>query len=127
MTALITLFAGLALVLAVIGIAGVTVYVVSQRTREFGIRMAVGARGIDLLALLLSETVWLVAIGLSVGIIAAFELTRTLHSLLYGVTSTDPVTFAGAALTLEAVALVAAYLPARRAATVDPVETLRRE
>lgn len=126
-TALITLFSGLALVLAVIGIAGVTAYTVSQRTRELGIRIAMGARAVDVLGLLLGETVVLVAIGLGVGVAAALGLTRTLRSLLYGVTSTDPVTFGGAALALGLVALVATYLPARHAVRIDPAETLRQE
>lgn len=126
-TALISLFAGLALVLAVIGIAGVTAYAVSQRTRELGIRIAMGARAIDVLGLLLSETVVLVLIGLGLGLIAAFGVTRTPQSLLYGITSTDLVTFCGAALALGLVALVATYIPARRAGRVNPVETLRNQ
>ncbi|HEX5479580.1 MAG TPA: ABC transporter permease [Dehalococcoidia bacterium] len=124
-TALITLFAALALVLAVIGIAGVTAYAVSQRTRELGIRIALGARTIDVLRLLLSETVLLVVIGLGIGSAAAFGSTRVLRSLLYGVTSTDPTTFGAAALALGLVALVATYVPARRAGRVDPVVALR--
>ena len=126
-TALITLFAGLALVLAVIGIAGVTAYSVSQRTRELGIRIAMGARAIDVLRLLLSETAVLVAIGLGLGLAAAFGVTRTLQSLLYGVTSTDLATFSGAALALGLVALLATFVPARRAGRVNPVEALRSE
>ncbi len=126
-TALITLFAGLALVLAVIGIAGVTAYAVSQRTRELGIRLAMGARTADVLRLFLSETVVLVGIGLAIGLAAAFGVTRTLRSLLYGVTSTDLVTFAGAALALGLVAVAATYVPARRAGRVDPVVALRNE
>ncbi len=126
-TALITLFAGLALVLAVIGIAGVTAYAVSQRTRELGIRIAVGASANDVLGLLLGETVVLVGIGLAIGLSAAFGVTRTLRSLLFGVTSTDLVTFGGAAVALGVVSLVATWVPARRAARVDPVEALRSE
>jgi ABC-type antimicrobial peptide transport system permease subunit len=126
-TALITLFAGLALVLAVSGIAGVTAYGVSQRTRELGIRIALGARGRDVIGLLLRETVALVGIGLAIGLAAAFGVTRTLRSLLFGVTSTDLVTFGAAALALGLVALAATYVPARRAGRVDPVGALRSE
>ena len=124
-TALITLFAALALVLAVIGIAGVTAYAVSQRTRELGIRIALGARASDVLGLLLSETAMLVVIGLGLGLAAAFASTRALQSLLYGVTSTDPMTFGAAALALGLVAFVATYVPARRVGRVDPVAALR--
>ena len=127
MAALITLFAGLALVLAVIGIAGVTAYAVAQRTRELGIRIAMGARAVDVVGLLLRESAALVGIGLVIGLGAALGVTRTLRSLLFGVTSTDPATFAGAAAALGLVALLATYLPARRAARVDPVVTLRQE
>lgn len=126
-TALITLFAVLALVLAVIGIAGVTAYAVSQRTRELSIRIALGARAIDVLRLLLGETAAVVLIGLAIGLAAAFISTRALRSFLYGVTSTDPFTFAGAALALGFVALIATYLPARRAGRVDPADALRTE
>ncbi|MGH7532810.1 MAG: FtsX-like permease family protein, partial [Gemmatimonadales bacterium] len=126
-TALITLFAALALVLAVIGIAGVTAYAVSQRTRELGIRIAMGARAADVIGLLLGETVVLVGVGLLIGLGTAFGVTRTLRSLLFGVTSTDIATFGGAALLLGIVALIATYVPARRAASVDPVVALRQE
>ncbi|HEY2432564.1 MAG TPA: ABC transporter permease [Vicinamibacterales bacterium] len=124
---LMTLFAGLALVLAVIGIAGVTAYAVSQRTRELGIRIALGAQAIDVLALLLRETAVLVAAGLGIGLAAALEATQTLRSLLYGVVSTDPVTYGGAALALGLVALLACYVPARRATRLDPIVVLRTE
>jgi putative ABC transport system permease protein len=124
---LLGLFAALAVFLSAVGVYGVTSYAITQRTQEFGTRMALGARSRDVLAMVIRETLKLSAIGLITGLIAAFLLTRTMTNLLYGVTSTDVSTFAGTALALLAVTLVASYLPARRAAKVDPMSALRTE
>ncbi len=124
---LLTLFAGLALLLAIVGIYGITAYAVAQRTRELGLRMAIGARPGQVVALLLRENVALVVVGLGLGLIGAAAGTRVLGSMLFGVTTLDPVTFSGAAVLLASVAVVATWLPARRAARIDPMEALRHE
>jgi putative ABC transport system permease protein len=124
---LFLIFAALALTLAAVGIYGVISYSVSQRTREIGIRMALGASSGIVLRMVLKEALKIILVGGGLGIIAAFTLTRIMTSLLYGVSATDPVTFLAVPLLLSAVALLAAFIPARRAAQVDPMVALRSE
>jgi putative ABC transport system permease protein len=122
-----TTFGVLALILATIGLYSVMTYGVSQRTREIGIRMALGAQVRDMLRLIVSQGMRMVLIGIVLGLAGAFALTRALGSLLLGVGTTDSVTFVGVAVLLIAVALLACYIPARRAARVDPLVALRHE
>jgi predicted permease len=124
---LVGVFAATALLLALTGIYGVIGYSVTQRTREFGVRMAVGAEVRDVLHLVLRQGLMTAFVGVSVGLVGSFVLTRIMTSLLFGVSANDPLTFAGVSMLLLLVALVASYIPARRAAKVDPMVALRHE
>jgi len=126
-TALLAAFAGLALLLAAIGIYGVLSYAVEQRTREIGIRMALGASGGAVVRMIVAQAMQTIGLGLLAGIIAALALTRYMSSILYGVHSWDPVVFTGITALLALVALLASYIPARRATNVDPLTAVRYE
>jgi ABC-type antimicrobial peptide transport system permease subunit len=120
-------FAGVAVLLAVIGIYSVMSYTVTQSTREIGIRMALGAQPRNVLALVVGQGAVLTAIGIGIGLAGAWGLTRLMTTLLFEVSATDPITYVGVALLLLIVALLACLLPARRATKVDPLIALRSE
>jgi putative ABC transport system permease protein len=124
-TVLVSMFAVVGLLLAAIGIYGVMAYAVTERTHELGVRIALGADRGDVLRMVLGEAAWLAGGGVALGIAGALGATRLIQTLLFGVTATDVVTFTGIALLLASTALVASYLPARRATRVDPMVALR--
>jgi len=124
---LLAAYAGLALSLAAVGIYGVLAYFVTQRTAEICIRVALGARANDVMRFVLRRGMGLAIVGVGLGLIASFAVTRLMKSLLFGVSATDPLTFGGVALLLTGVALLACCLPARRAMKVDPLIALRHE
>jgi putative ABC transport system permease protein len=124
---LLTLFAGMALLLSAIGIYGVMAYTTTQRQHEIGIRMALGAAARDVLGLVVVQGMRMVFIGLGIGLVGAWALSRVLTSQLFGVTPRDPLTYLSVALLLGAVALAASWIPALRATRVDPMISLRSE
>ena len=126
-TGLLAVFAAVAIVLAGVGIYGVIAYNVTQRTKEIGIRMALGAQRRDMLGMMLRESLAMAAIGIAVGLLGAFAATRLLSALLFGVGTTDLLTYGAVVLLLSAAALFAAFFPARRAMKIDPVIALRYE
>jgi putative ABC transport system permease protein len=124
---LLAIFAGLALLIAAAGIGGIMALTVSQRTREIGIRMAMGAQPLNVMRMVLGQGMLLAVLGVGIGVVGAFALTRLVKTLLFEVTPNDPFTFASVAITLVAAAAIASFLPARRAASIDPIVALRSE
>ena len=126
-TQLFVLFAAIAILLAAVGLGGIMTHLVTERTREIGVRMALGAAPRQVLVMVLGSAASLVALGLGIGIIGALALTRSLSSLLFGVAPEDATTMASVLVVLTAVALLASWLPARNAARVSPIDALRTE
>jgi putative ABC transport system permease protein len=124
---LLATFSGIALFLAAIGIYGVMAYSVAQRTQEIGVRMALGAQKAHVLRLVFGQSLVMLSIGTVIGLVGAFVLTRLMNTLLFEVTATDPLTYVSVVGLLTIVALLACYIPARRAAKVDPLIALRYE
>jgi ABC-type antimicrobial peptide transport system permease subunit len=124
---LLAIFGALGLLLAIIGVYGVMSYVVTQQTREIGIRIALGAEPQKILRMVITRGVKLAAIGVVIGLVASFALTRFLSSLLYNTSPTDPLTFTAVAVALIAVAIAASATPARRAMQIDPIRALRHD
>jgi putative ABC transport system permease protein len=127
LTILLTLFSSLAFLIATIGIYGVMSYTVARRTKEFGVRMALGAQTIDVVKLVMRQGVIITITGILAGLIGAFIFTRFMTRMLYQIGATDPMTYVGVTAALVAVALLACYVPARRATRVDPATTLHYE
>jgi putative ABC transport system permease protein len=123
---LMTLFAATALLLAAVGIYGVIAYSVAQRTQEIGVRMALGASAAGVLRMVIGQGGRLAGLGIALGLLGAFALTRVLERMLFGVSASDPLTFAGAVLVLGTIAVLASLIPALRAARVDPITALRQ-
>lgn len=121
----VSTFAAIALTFAAVGIAALVAFAVTQRTREIGVRVALGAQTRDVIVLVASEGAWIALAGLAMGVLAAWILRRSVESMLFGIAPDDPLTFVGVALLLGVVSLLAAYLPARRAARIDPAAALR--
>ena len=124
---LLSLFAGTAVLLAALGIYGVLMHAVAQRTREIGIRLALGARRSEVIGMVVRQASWLAIAGLALGLSLALGASRLIRSLLFGIEPSDAMTYAAVALGLLAIALLASYLPARRASRIDPVRALRYE
>ena len=124
---LLITFAGVAMVLTSVGGYAMMSYAVAQRTHEIGVRMAVGARGEDILALVVGQGLRLAVLGVAIGLAGSFAVTRVLSSFLYGVRPSDPIALGAASLVMAGVVLAASYMPARHAANVDPMAVLRRE